>query len=261
MNRLYSIAKLAFLIVLAFSFSAYHSGSPGGRTGSTTDINTCGVSGCHGTQTPVAADLISSNIPLNGYDGDSTYIITISPSQDGINKYGFELVAEDADGNIVGAFEGNTEVTAFSSNRRATHKSTSNSGTNGKTWTVNWKAPSAGTGPITFYCASLFANGNGNNSGDSVRIDELEVQENGLVGLSEISKLDLLIYPNPTTDFVNIEGGKELFHTMKLINAQGEIVLAEDFKEVLSLKSFAPGLYILKLESEEFSKSYKINKQ
>ncbi len=261
MNRQYSIVKLAFLIVFALSFSAYHSGSPGGRTGSSTDVNTCGVSGCHGTQTPLVADLISSSIPPNGYEGDSTYTITISANQTGIDKYGFELVAEDGDGNIVGTFIGNSEVTAFSGNRRATHKSTSNSGTDGKAWTVDWKAPAAGTGPVTFYCAALFANGNGNNSGDSVRTDQLEVQENGLVGINEISKLDLKIYPNPTTDYININGGNDLFKSIKLIDAQGKIVLNQEFAEVLSLKSLAPGSYFLKLESEEFSKTYKINKQ
>ena len=69
------------------------SGSPGGKTGSPTDGETC--TGCHYAGTGTGAT-ITTNIPSSGYIPNQVYTITTEINQTGINKFGFEITAEEA---------------------------------------------------------------------------------------------------------------------------------------------------------------------
>lgn len=251
MNKLYSIISLAFLMALGTLLMSNSTGSPGGRTGSPTDGSTCGVSGCHGAQTPTPIEMISSDIPVTGYKPDSTYEITVSPSKEGITKFGFEMVAEDDNGTKVGVFTDNAEVTAWIGDQRVTHKSTSTSATNGtRSWTVNWKAPAEGTGQVTFYAASLAANDNGNNSGDSVLIDNMEVQEMAsTLNLVDRSPVNIKAYPNPFTDHIRIDG-VQLGTKFSIHSIDGKQVLSGSYNGNIEVKDLAQGHYYLRIKTE-----------
>lgn len=78
-------------------------------------------------------------------------------------------------------------------------------------------------------------------------------------------KNDLIIYPNPVTDILNIDSEKFSGKLeVKLIDLNGKVVqtsLISDFNGhyALSLTSLAKGIYILKLNGENMSYSQKIN--
>lgn len=249
MNKRYSLFGLAALTLVGLTLMGYNSGSPGGRTGSPTDASTCGVAGCHGTQTPAPVDMISSDIPSGGYVPGASYEISVSPTKEGISKFGFEMVAEDDNGTKVGTFTDNTEVTAWINDQRVTHKSTSTSATDGtRTWTVSWEAPSAGTGQVTFYAACLAANGNGNNAGDSVLVDSYSVQEQSTASLAETSALDFKAYPNPFVDHIIIKG-VEPGSRYTLHSLQGEKVMDGKYVRPIQVSQLANGHYILRVHS------------
>ena len=96
---------LLFPITIALAIFFYpttsHSnsgGSPGGKTNSPLDAQTC--TGCHsGTlNSGVGTATIISDIPANGYVIGNTYTITLTGVKANCTKFGFELTAEDASG-------------------------------------------------------------------------------------------------------------------------------------------------------------------
>lgn len=82
----------------------------------------------------------------------------------------------------------------------------------------------------------------------------LTILNSGLSSTSQIEKLNLSIYPNPTSQYVNIEG--ELDNTtIHVFDAQGRAVafLEEkgNNKTVLSLDKLNPGIYFIKFTNDK----------
>ena len=107
-----------------------------------------------------------SGFPADGYVASSTYGLTIGgtggPSGSG---GGFNL---DAD---LGSFS-NPGSNAQILNGEVTH-----SNANARTWTVDWTAPSSGSGNVTFDLTVNFVNGNGNTGGDGYGTDSWSLSE------------------------------------------------------------------------------------
>ena len=170
MKKLLSL--FAILICLAILFypkpsTSNTAGSIGGQTGSPTDGVSC--TQCHYAGSGTGAT-ITTNIPSTGYVPGTTYTITATVAQTGINKFGFEITSEkNAGGAKTGTFfvTNSTQTKLVNSNTAITHKSAGTSGTNNKSWSMDWQAPTSGTGAITFYGAYIAANGNGQNTGDT----------------------------------------------------------------------------------------------
>ena len=175
---------------------------------------------------------------------DSVYTITVTLAKAGISKFGFEMTVQDPDGVKKGKFQGNSEVTAYISSQRATHKSTSNTGTDMRVWNVDWTAPPAGTGQVNIYMAGLFANGDNTNSGDELVIDSVEVMEQGVSSISELSPVALHIYPNPSRNFIEIGADKPV-NNLEIFTTQGELVLSLQEGNRLNVSELAVGTYIL----------------
>lgn len=75
--------------------------------------------------------------------------------------------------------------------------------------------------------------------------------------------IDLNIFPNPATDYLNVQVGKQLHQgdVLKIVNTMGHALYYEDVNKMSSssfkidLRNFTPGIYILtlQLESGEFT--------
>ncbi len=153
-------------------------GSPGGRTGSPGDGTNC--TACHaGIATPQTA-WISSDIPAQGYEAGETYTITATGTHSGVQKFGFELTAEDQASDKVGTFTitNSTRTKLANASQAVTHTSGGNTPTaNSATWSMDWTAPDVGTGTVVFYAAFNAANGNEETSGDQIYTSLLTVEE------------------------------------------------------------------------------------
>ena len=152
---------LILLLVLAVPQDAF--GHSGGRTGSASSGCACHGGGAN----QVTPSL--SGLPANGYVPSSTYGLTIGgsggPSGSG---GGFNL---DSD---LGSFS-NPGSNAQISNGEATH-----SNSNARSWTVDWTAPSSGSGNVTFDLSVNFVNGNGNTGGDGYGTDSWILEQEAL---------------------------------------------------------------------------------
>ena len=164
-------------------------GSPGGKTGSIGD-NGVSCTACHYAGNGNGAN-ITTNIPTSGYVPGQTYTVTASIQQNGISKFGFELTAEDENGQKKGTFNiTNTVETKLTNNGSAvTHKGTGTSGQSIKTWTFDWTAPgfATSTGYVKFWGSFLAANGDFTNSGDIYHFDTTSYSEEQTNSLFEIN--------------------------------------------------------------------------
>lgn len=178
-NRLLLIAGFPLLMVLLVSNVLYHTGSPGAKSGSPGDgLATC--TGCHGGTAQTVAGWITTNIPASGYVAGQTYTITATATHTGAALFGFELTAENSANAKRGTFiiTNATETQLTNANKAVTHTTNgTNPSGNSRTWTMNWTAPAAGTGTITFYAAFNAANGNGASTGDVIYKSSTAVQE------------------------------------------------------------------------------------
>ena len=226
------------------------SGSPGGKTGSPTDGTSC--TGCHYAGTGTGAT-ITTNIPSSGYIPNQVYTITANINQSGINKFGFEITAEEA--NFLSAKKGtflvtDSNETKFTNNNTAiTHKVGGTSGSNAKSWSMDWEAPNTGTGAVTFYGSFMAANGNGTNSGDTYHSATFTVNEGFVASIKDLSAKNDFTF-NTTTKIIKTQ------KTVDIYDISGKLVLTTTSNST-NLSHLKTGIYIIK--SKSLSKKIIIN--
>ncbi len=202
-KKIYLILFILIIPALLMLFS-YHTGSPGGRTGSPGD-NGKNCTQCH-AGTPQNADgWITSNIPPSGYIGGETYVITATGTHPGVQRFGFEITAEDELGNKTGTLTlVNSSETKFTNAGKAVTHTAQGITPIGisRSWQVEWTAPEEIPGDIIFYAAFNAANGNGSSSGDVIYLSDLTVSAD-IIGIAEPESHPHL-YPNPASGVVSI---------------------------------------------------------
>lgn len=76
--------------------------------------------------------------------------------------------------------------------------------------------------------------------------------------------MDLLVYPNPTSDFLKLKTSEEAFETLSFVltNVQGQVLQTQKVNQKetrVNLKNYAPGSYFLNIRTEEETiKTFKI---
>ncbi|MFN9520073.1 MAG: hypothetical protein ACK574_10140, partial [Bacteroidota bacterium] len=108
MTKLYTRATLLCVgIILAISTTVFTNtgGAPSGNTAAPGDGN---CTGCHsGSLITSGADwnnfTITSTVPVGGYVPGTTYTITISHTQSGINKWGFQATVLNSSNAMAGS--------------------------------------------------------------------------------------------------------------------------------------------------------------
>lgn len=237
------------------------SGAPFGNTGSPGDLNqTCAHSGCHSGAASDRDEMITSDIPSTGYIPGQTYSITVSISQSGFSKWGFQISPQSPSGALLGTLS-LTDVTRTrfvgTGNKYITHTTAGNTGAAGTTsWSFNWTAPAATTGDVTFYAAVMAANGNGNNNGDSVFKDNLTVSEDLTSSIYSAESQHLpFAFPNPVNDnFVslNVPSNVSLFQLYDLTGRMWLELPNTDHLNVykLNISEIPAGVYMIKMKSD-----------
>lgn len=99
---------------------------------------------------------------------------------------------------------------------------------------------------------------NGDCSGNLTPINSTmtgDVQGPAL-GIQEVSKSKIQIFPNPVSDFIQISGIKD-GQIMQIYNIDGRLIKSEIFNSKVDVSQLTPGIYVLKtttrkLQSYEF---------
>ena len=202
------LAGFSIILVLAFS-----SNPPNGRTGAPGD-GLC--SDCHsgGAQT---GNVMITGMPATVTPGQTYTLTVISTTTSSSVLAGFQMVGLHDDGNVNAGSMDNASagstITVVGSGR-SYHEHNPAAGFGGGTtvsWTVDWTAPVSGPdGDITFYAASVLANGNSNNGGDGVVTTNVSGDFTGIDPLMAditVSTPESCVGANDGTATVSVTGG------------------------------------------------------
>ncbi|MEJ6736849.1 MAG: T9SS type A sorting domain-containing protein [Flavobacteriales bacterium] len=278
-NILTSIGLTAFFAVAIVSLNvvsdsgttsvyANSGGSPGGKTSSPGDVSNC--TQCHsGTINSGSAvsGIVAAGLLTSGYVPGQTYTITGSISEAGITEFGFELTAEkDADNSKVGTFiltdAVNTKFVNSSNAVSHTAVGTTPLVTGVATWSMDWTAPTVGTGDVTFYAAFNATNNNGTTVGDNIYSKSFSVTEDLSTALVEESVKEIAtIFPNPVKTAFQIST-TEVIDNVVVYNLAGKKM--SNVNQTLNkfdVRSLASGIYFVQIESEGNVMTKKIIKE
>ena len=220
-------------------------GSVGGKTGSPTDGASC--TGCHSGGVETGAT-ITSDIPSSGYIPGGVYTITANINQSGINKFGFEITAEEA--NFGSAKKGtffitnNTETKLTNNNKAVTHKLGGTQGSGMKSWSMDWEAPNSGTGSVTFYGAFMEGNMDGSNLGDTYHSATLTINEGVINSTNNMYSENPIIFNSITKKIELLDNS-----AISVYNLNGKLVLSSN-KKYTNLSHLSNGTYIIKSENK-----------
>jgi hypothetical protein len=202
--------KIYLLLLLAFSAtflltaysgddSDYPSGSPAGYSGSPGDGQDC--HNCHGGSVGTVSGWITSDIPASGYVPGTTYNITVTVT--GSGGHGFEVSPQNPTGSFLGTLiAGSNSHLVGSGNHWITQNQKINS--NPATWTFQWTAPVAGSGPVTFYGAFTVTKSN-------TKLSTLLVNENMTLSANATATPSVICIGQNTQLDVTATGGSGTF--------------------------------------------------
>uniref|UniRef100_UPI00262D52B8 T9SS type A sorting domain-containing protein n=1 Tax=uncultured Empedobacter sp. TaxID=410844 RepID=UPI00262D52B8 len=84
------------------------------------------------------------------------------------------------------------------------------------------------------------------------------------LGLADINNLEFKIFPNPTTDFVNITT-KENIVSYQVYDMNGKLLVGKnklDKKEIkINLESYPKGIYLLNIQTDKRSYTQKVTRK
>ena len=287
---LFPIFLVATLFIFGTSIHKKSAGAPPYYAGAPSE-QTCSASGCHDGVTGVdnigtgTCDVIVGN-NYTTYAALDTYTIKVQTSQTACNKFGFQIVALINSGNLPAgdAFvtdiirtqrRDNTNVTwGCCPNRQwIEHTSAGNTAlaTGSTNWTYKWATPSSNVGPITFYLATLAANGNGNDSLDytytrmvTITYDSTTGSTNAISNIT-FKKPTIQIFPNPATKELSISGIPTTAKNIEVYDLNGRQLLEHTIQtwniETINIASFKSGIYLLKITSANAVQTLKFVKQ
>jgi hypothetical protein len=166
---------------------------------------------CHGG--PGGGSVTISLSDATAYTAGEMYQLMVTVSDPGKQRFGFSMVARDADNNTVDvgtwAADGDNTTTHGPGGNHVGHRAAPRVA-DSFTFTVNWTAPATGVGDVTFYAVGNGANGNGSTSGDNIYNTTLTIGE-AVAAPTPATLTDLFREPDGTSKFTLTGGADETF--------------------------------------------------
>lgn len=260
-------------------------GAPLGSTGAPGEL-TCGKAGCHvgdNGLNNINNNTGILNISVNGniaqYVPNQIYTVTVSMSQNAIQRFGFSLTALGNDnlsiGNLIVTENTTTQkldgVLQYVGKEYMTYTAagTSPTAVGQREWTFQWQAPAQYEGPVKFYAAAVAADDDGTDNGDWVYTTVYDGLQNGLNVIPSNSPNSFNVFPNPIV-------GKQFFiDKTNAILGQVQITLyhlngsiasvlyngqlnKENLPFQLNKPDLPTGLYLLSIENDTQKTSQEI---
>lgn len=251
----YALILIAALTLITTESSTHPNAPDWGYTGAPTE-NTCGKSTCHNNTPNSGTGTLSITFDSQFYIPGNTYVVTVSTDEAGMSRFGFETNCLDAS-NVKAGTATLINTTNTSSNNTVNnrwyvgHKSAGAT----KTWTFNWTAPVTNAGDLTFYVASLCANGNNNSSGDHCYTTSAVFQpQPSAVNTVINSENNFQLVQNPVADkievnYTNNQIGNTIIRLFDMSGRVVSVLLNEEQNQGAHASIFlAPstsGLYLL----------------
>lgn len=231
--------------VLAFLLMSNSGGKSGAFSGSPGDGGESCTS-CHSGGNYGATVAITHDVPVSGYELNTTYNLTVVGSSSSSSN-GFQLTAEtNSDNAKIGTLIAGATSRLVNGNANITHTNTTNS-----SWNFQWKSPATNQGGVTFYAALNAANGNSATSGDQVVTGDSGVINS--LSIAEEKRLDFSMYPNPALSNVSIqlptETNKATVLFYDTIGRESLSTKVSNLDSNINVSVLSKGVYIVKVIS------------
>ena len=82
------------------------------------------------------------------------------------------------------------------------------------------------------------------------KVDNVKIQNLDNLGASEIEKNAVQVYPNPSSDFINFKGLKDV-EQISVIDATGKLFHQSNSVMPIDVKTWKSGLYLIKIKSKD----------
>jgi len=275
-NRTKFLISIFTILIISFIISEYSlvaiansTGAPIGKTGSPGDGFNC--TSCHSGVATTEPNLITSNIPSEGYTPGQTYTITGTITATNTTKFGFEIAAQ----NFAGVNQGTYVVTNITTTKLIgngnyiTHKTGGTSFPSGTaTWSFDWIAPTIENGDITFYGAFISSNNNNNSNGESVKLSTLALSKSTSAKTVDWinNKHPYFVFPNPFFDKLYITKSANAVNPklISISDINGKLVKEIENNltdQPIDVNEIARGTYFLKIVAEDGIRLKKIVKE
>ena len=242
----------------------------------------------------VTLELDSAGVPTTHYKGGMTYTVKIKGTNNTSNSlplFGFQVGCIQGstakttpvnEGTWMGAYPTGVHYAAPQTIyyvvglvEQGTQLSpTSGTGGNGTVYSeiINWKAPVAGTGTVSFWSVLNAVNGDGNTGGDCWNVAHIPITEwpAGL-GVNDVqdNALSATVFPNPAKRNVNISYSLKQSSEVnvnlygidgKMVSnlSNGTVSSGEHTQGLRLPEGIAPGIYIIQLIAEGQSTAQRI---
>lgn len=230
-------------------------GAPGERT--------CAASGCHsgGSFDPAASlELISTfgdDQTVSAYKPGRDYTARLTINAGGSpGGYGFQMVAMDAAGNSVGTWttSGNTQIADIGGQSYVEHSDLIQE----SVINLNWQAPDADLGALTFFYSANVVNGNGGTSGDSGTNSSTVIEFDPTLSTETELVESVKFFPNPASEIINVTNHNS--DSFAIYNIQGIMISQGNLNnDQINISELNPGMYVVKLDNQkEISRFIKI---
>ena len=262
----------------------------------------CTNGGCHGsTATPgltVTLEIDSAGVPVTKYRGGLIYTVKITGTNTtsaNLPRFGFQVAAiNGATQQVTPTNTGTFQQTGFPSGVQYTATQpayyvtniveqttplspTSGTGGNGTVYSESftWTAPAQGSGTVSFWGVLNAVNFDGSaNSADKWNTQHVVLQEDTSTAVTSINEsagnMELNIYPNPSTDIVQIDlqnAGPGTYN-LNVFDVEGRVILSrmvdvtDNFsKTTLNTTSWSAGIYFIRLANNGEQKVVKVVKR
>lgn len=258
---------LLFTIVLTGAGLLFQSNASGpasngnratGAPGDGTACTTCHTGGAFGT---ISIDLSikdTGGTEVTEYMPGATYdlTVTVNESMGSPSGYGFSMIGLfDSDDSNVGGWSNessNAQLSTSAGRNYVEHDGAS--ATN--EFSVDWTAPSEGSGSVSFYIGANAVNLNGGNTEDnaaltSVSIAEMAGDTNDSIpaGISEDIVSQLGLFPNPAIGSVQLRGF-DRGDAYSIWSANGELVSQDIIENTqIDVQDLPSGYYFIRKEA------------
>jgi hypothetical protein len=226
------------------------------RTGSpVSDVNCtqCHSAGANFSSAAIMQFTDPSGAPVSEYLPGEKYALKVNIQSIGSNSHGFQVTGLLSDNSKAGtcvAQSSNTQITPLNG-RWYFEPSNVVMGGN---YEMEWTAPSAGSGPVTFYGSALTVNGNGTTVGDEyVNIPNLVIAEGSPNGVKDLEALvNFKVYPNPVNSNLLISS-EILMSRLEVMDLSGKTVINSMVNEKstsVDVSALKNGTYLVRVQTD-----------
>lgn len=273
-----AIAGLIYVTVSSFSGGAFSNGQGNltGGAGSSGTCANCHTGGTGGTTGSIEVRIKSqgaSSATVDKYQPGEVYLVTLKGTNASLSRFGYQLVAQNSSNALTGSFANAPSGSQLLSSNQVAEQSSAimQNGSGEFEVTLDWTAPSTGTGSVTFSGIINAVNGATGNQGDDPSSNISKTLTEIPASVAKVTNATVFkAYPNPVTDKLTLDLtlAKPGVYNVRVLNTNGAIVANQDvtikpngYNAQLDAGSWSTGIHFVQIIGQNEKRVLTVMKQ